>query len=107
MNASAQVLLRWAARSGFDISGGWTIAKGLNVFLRPGILGGLACYAISVVIWVAVLSESEVSFAYPFLGLGFVLVTMASWLLLGEALTVQRLAGTVLIAFGVVVLARS
>ncbi|HVI89799.1 MAG TPA: hypothetical protein VM659_15940 [Dongiaceae bacterium] len=106
-NALAQLLLRWAAKQGLAPAGGWTIASFIEVLFRPGIIGGLACYALSVVIWVTVLSRAEVSFAYPFLGIGFVLVTFASAFLLGEAISAQRIAGTALIALGVAVLARS
>jgi multidrug transporter EmrE-like cation transporter len=106
-NAAAQLLLRWAARDGLTPAQGWSLASFIELVLRPGIIGGLACYALSVVVWVTVLSRAEVSFAYPFLGLGFVLVTFASAVLLGEAISAQRLAGTALIALGVAVLARS
>jgi len=106
-NAAAQLLLRWAAKEGLTPVGGWSVAAFFELLTRPGILGGLACYALSVAIWVTVLSRAEVSFAYPFLGIGFVLVTFASAFLLGEAVNTQRIAGTALIALGVVVLART
>lgn len=106
-NAIAQLLLRWAAREGLVSPEGWSLATLFELLLRPGIIGGLACYALSVVVWVTVLSRAEVSFAYPFLGLGFVFVTFASAFLLGETISTQRLAGTALIALGVAVLARS
>jgi drug/metabolite transporter (DMT)-like permease len=105
-NATAQLLLRWAARDGLVPAEGWSLASFIELVLRPGIIGGLACYALSVVVWVTVLSRAEVSFAYPFLGLGFIFVTFASAFLLGEAISAQRLAGTALIALGVAVLAR-
>ncbi|MDY0884479.1 hypothetical protein ACFPL7_00150 [Dongia soli] len=105
-NAAAQLLLRWAARDGLVPAQSWSPSSFLEFIFRPGIIGGLACYALSVVIWVMVLSRAEVSFAYPFLGLGFVLVTFASAFLLGEAISAQRLAGTALIVLGVAVLAR-
>ncbi|MFG1412758.1 EamA family transporter [Xanthobacter sp. VTT E-85241] len=107
LNASAQILLRWGARSGLGFEDGATLTNLLRVLVRPGIFGGLACYAISVAVWVYVLSRVEASFAYPFLGLGFVFVALASWQLLGEPLTPQRLGGTLLVGLGVVVLATS
>ncbi|HVJ33042.1 MAG TPA: 4-amino-4-deoxy-L-arabinose transferase [Terriglobia bacterium] len=106
-NASAQILLRWAAKGGLVPAGGWTTASFFALLFRPGIIGGLACYALSLVVWVIVLSRTEVSFAYPFLGVGFVLVTFVSAILLNEDVTAQRMAGTALIALGVAVLARS
>lgn len=106
-NALAQILLRWGARAGFAFGSGNRFQQILEIVSRPGILGGFACYAFSVVMWIYVLSRSEVSYAYPFLGLGFVLVALTSWFLLGESLTIQRLAGTVLVAVGVLIIARS
>lgn len=107
LNAAAQILLRWGARDGLAPAGGWSAGAVLEALLRPGIIGGLACYAISVVVWIYVLSRAEASFAYPFLGLGFVIVSLAAWQLLGEPLTAQRFAGTLLVGAGVVVLATS
>ena len=106
LNAAAQVFLRLAARSGVDLSGA-PVAKAVEIALRPGILGGLACYGLSLLLWIYVLSRAEASFAYPFLGLGFVLVAAASVIVLGEAMTARRLIATGLIVAGVAVLAGS
>lgn len=106
LNASAQILLRWGARGGLAAEG-WTPGAILSLVLQPGIMGGLACYALSILVWIWVLSRAEASFAYPFLGLGFVLVSLAGWYVLGEDLTVHRLAGTLLVSAGVLVLATS
>lgn len=107
LNAAAQILLRYGARAGLRPIDGWMPASVLEVLLRPGIVGGLGCYAISVALWIYVLSRAEVSFAYPFLGVGFLVVSIAAWQLLGEPLTVYRLAGTLLVSAGVFVLATS
>jgi multidrug transporter EmrE-like cation transporter len=103
LNAAAQILLRWGARRAF--AAGEPMMAQVAALLSPGVIGGLACYAASVVIWIYVLSRAEASFAYPFLGLGFVLVSLAGWQLLGEPLTIQRVAGTLLVSVGVFVLA--
>jgi multidrug transporter EmrE-like cation transporter len=79
----------------------------LEVAFRPAVLAGLVCYGVSVVLWIWVLSRAEVSFAYPFLGLGFVLVALVGWAFLGETLSVQKLAATGLIVIGVVLMAIS
>lgn len=104
LNASAQILLRWGARGGLDSLAPETL---LSTALRPGIIAGLACYALSIVVWISVLSRAEASFAYPFLGLGFLFVAFAGWYFLGEPLTAHRLAGTLLVSVGVLVLATS
>ena len=54
-----------------------------------------------------VLSRVEISFAYPFLGLSFVLITLWGYFALGEAVTPWRVAGVLLICSGVALVARS
>ena len=106
LNAGAQILLRWGARSGFAAGLAKPVQLAIELLSRPGIVGGFLCYAFSIVVWIYVLSRADVSYAYPFLGLGFVFVAVASYLLLGEPLSLQRLAGTALVAIGVAVIAR-
>ena len=80
---------------------------GLKVAAQPFILGGLACYAISVVVWILALSRVEVSVAYPMLSIGYVVNAVAAYLLFGEAVTLQRLVGIGIIVVGVYIVARS
>ena len=107
LNASAQIFLRLSARGGIGRNGDGLIAILADLATRPALLGGLACYGLSVLLWIYVLSRAEASYAYPFLGLGFVVVALAGWLLLGEALSVQRVGATALIVIGVAWLART
>jgi multidrug transporter EmrE-like cation transporter len=80
---------------------------GLRLAIEPHILGGLACYAISVVVWVVALSRVPVSIAYPMLSIGYVVNAIAAWQLLGESLPPLRLAGVGVIILGVFMVARS
>ena len=52
------------------------------------------------------LAKVDVSLAYPFVGLGFVVTMLLAWAIQGEVPTVGRIVGTLLICGGVVVLAR-
>ncbi|PPE64946.1 hypothetical protein C1704_16925 [Caldimonas caldifontis] len=74
---------------------------------HPLVIAGLAMYFASAVIWLLVLARVEVSLAYPFVGLGFVVTMLLGWWLHGDALSLARVGGTLLIAAGVAVLARS
>ena len=75
--------------------------------LSPMILLGLTIYVLSVAMWLWVLSKVDLSVAYPFVGISF-LVTMAfGSLLLNESVTLSRIAGTVLIFAGCILVARS
>lgn len=70
------------------------------------VLFGLTLYFASAAVWLLVLARVDVSLAYPFVGLGFIVTMLLAWLIHGEVLTLTKVAGTLLIAFGVIVLAR-
>jgi multidrug transporter EmrE-like cation transporter len=73
-----------------------------NIF----VLVGLSLYFASAAVWLLVLARVDVSLAYPFVGLGFIVTMLLAWLIHGEVLTLAKVTGTILIAFGVIVLAR-
>ncbi len=67
----------------------------------PPVLAGLACYALSTVLWLRVLREAPLGPAYGFLSLNFILVPLAARLFLGEPLPPRLMAGSLLIAAGI------
>jgi len=62
---------------------------------------GLFLYGFSALIWLFVLARLDVSVAYAFVALGFLLTMTLGCLLLGEPLTLRKLSGTMLIMLGV------
>ena len=109
LNTFAQLLLKKGAGAvgRFDFTAAKVLDAMLSYAVNPYVLGGLACYAVSVVVWLAALSRVEVSVAYPMLSLGFALNALLAWWLLGEAVTAQRIAGIAIIIVGVTLVARS
>ena len=77
-----------------------TIASNIHV------IGGLALYFASAVVWLLVLARVDVSFAYPFVGLGFVLTMLLAYFINGELLTTTKILGTLFIAIGVAIMAQ-
>ncbi len=73
----------------------------------PFIVLGLALYGLGAVMWLFVLSRLQLTAAYPFVGLGFILTMILGATALGETLSATRIAGTLLIAAGCVLVARS
>jgi multidrug transporter EmrE-like cation transporter len=71
------------------------------------IIAGLACYVLSVVVWILALARVEVSVAYPMLSIGYVVNAVAAWWLFGENLSGARLAGIGVILVGVWLVART
>ena len=77
------------------------------VALNAGILGGLALYGLGTVLWLAVLSRAELSQAYPFVGLSFVLTAIFGAILFHEPLSPSRIAGIAAIVIGVYLVGRN
>ncbi|MFS2016931.1 EamA family transporter [Massilia sp. CT11-108] len=110
LNACAQLLLK----AGTNAIGGaihLTMSNWFETFVKVvtqlPILGGLACYAISLVVWIIGLSRTDVTIAYPMLSLGYVVSAFGAWMFLGEVVSPQRLAAIGVIVIGVVLLART
>jgi uncharacterized membrane protein len=66
-----------------------------------------SCLAIGTVLWLAVLYRMEVSKAFPFLSIGFVLVILVSRYHLNEIISEKRWLGLGLIGSGIVLISLS
>ena len=108
LNAVAQLLLK-AGTNSVGAIGGMQALRGVAValMLHPAIIAGMACYVVSLVVWIVALSRVDVSIAYPMLSLGYVMnAALASWLF-GEHVDLQRGLGIGIILIGVTLVARS
>ncbi|EQD79964.1 membrane protein containing DUF6, transmembrane [mine drainage metagenome] len=109
LNAVAQLGLKAAT----DDTGA-LFGSGVNVTRRlvelatvPWMWFAIGCYGVSLIVWVIGLSRVPVTQAYPMLSLGYVINVGLAWWLLGEAPNLERVAGILVIIFGVVLVARS
>jgi multidrug transporter EmrE-like cation transporter len=109
LNAAAQLLLKAGTNAvgQFEFSAANILPVGMKLAFEPHIMGGIACYVVSLVVWIMGLSRVEVSIAYPMLSIGYVLNALAAWYLFGESVTLTRLVGIGVIIIGVYIVARS
>lgn len=100
-NVGAQLSMKYAGRE-------QQAAKTLAIWLSPWLLGAVMLYGISFLLTVRVVAVNPLSVASPAMAGGtFFLITMASWLLLGEGIGYQKIAGIAFIFMGIVLLTRS
>ena len=109
LNAAAQLLLKAGTNAvgHFEFQLDNLLPIGMKLAFQPHIMGGLACYVVSVVIWIMALSRVPVSVAYPMLSIGYVINAFVAWQWFGEALAAQKLLGIGFIVIGVFLVARS
>lgn len=74
-----------------------------RAFLDPWILSGLFMAFIASVAWMAAMTKLDLSHAYPFMSISFVLVLVLSALFFNEPITWPKLAGLGFIVVGIVV----
>ncbi len=109
LNAGAQLLLKaGVTRVGeFQFTIDNAVPMGFKLLTQLPIIAGLACYGISVVVWIMALSRVPVSVAYPMLSIGYIVNAFAAYWLFGESLNAQKLIGIGVIVVGVYLVARS
>lgn len=110
LSALAQLLLKMgmsAAPVAHALRDGAAPRLAAEVVTSLPVIGGLTLYFASAAVWLFVLARLPLSVAYPFVGLGFIVTMLLGWLVLGDTLTPARVAGTLLVMGGVVLIARS
>lgn len=75
-----------------------------SIILTPAIFIGFACFGISSILWLVVISRWELSYAYPLVSLGYVIAILYGVFLLHEDLTFPKIIGCLLILAGMSVL---
>lgn len=90
----------------------WDRNRGLFVLAKSvltniNLLGGIACYGLSMIFWLYVLSKLELSKAYPLVSLGYVFTLLLGYFLLHESVNIFKVLGVVLVIVGVMLITRS
>ena len=109
LNASAQLLLKAGTNAvgHFEFSTSNILPIGMKLAMQPHIAGGVACYVVSLVVWIMGLSRVPVSVAYPMLSLGYVINAVAAHYIFGESVSVTKWLGIGFIILGVWLVART
>lgn len=76
------------------------------LLLRPWVISALAAAFLASLCWMAAMSRLELSKAYPFMALNFLLVGLLAIPLFGETLSRPKIVGLFLVISGLVVLSR-
>ena len=109
LSACAQLALKLGVAKpamAHALQGGLTDAL-TAALTSPLIWSGLLIYGLSVAMWLWVLSKVDLSVAYPFVGVSFLITMAFGALLLDESVTPLRVVGTILIAGGCILVGKS
>lgn len=103
-----QLMLKWRIEKfGALPQDSWAKIKFiLSLFMDIGILSGFFAGFLASMAWMAAMTKFDLSHAYPFMSLNFVLVLLLSGWLLSEPVTMQKILGIALIIAGTMVASR-
>jgi drug/metabolite transporter (DMT)-like permease len=77
-----------------------------KLLINPWIFSSFGAAFLASLLWLGALRQMDLSVAYPFMSLSFVLVMFTSAVLLGEALTLTKVLGAFIIVLGLVISVR-
>jgi multidrug transporter EmrE-like cation transporter len=108
-NAAAQIMLKKGMNSvaPLDIGADGLVMTVLRVVFNPFVFLGLSTFVVSMASHLIVLSKVQLSYAYPFLSLAYVVVAAYSYFFFAEDVGLARLAGIGLIVAGTILIAQS
>ena len=95
LSVYSQLMIKWRMSSRF-----------CDIIFDPGVFSGLVATFLSGLFWMATMSKLDISFAYPFTSLGFVLVLLFSAFLFGESMNMYKIVGVLFIMLGVTIASR-
>ncbi|TFJ94231.1 EamA family transporter [Lentibacillus salicampi] len=104
-----QIVLKWQVdQSGSLPEGLWDkFLFLLQLLLNPWIISGFLSAFLAALCWMAAMTKFNISYAYPFMSLSFVLVFVLSIFLFGDPVTVHKVVGLGLIIAGILVTSQS
>lgn len=79
----------------------------LLLFFKPWVISSIAATFLAGVSWMLAMSKFEISYAYPWISLNFVLMLVFGVLLFGESFNYTKLLGTCIVIVGIFVMARA
>lgn len=103
----SQVVMRWQVGTAGVLPDN-TFGKAqfvARLLLNPWVLSGITATFLAGVFWMLALKKFELSYAYPFTGIIYVLVLLCGVFFFGDTLTVKKLLATLAIVGGLILLA--
>jgi len=78
-----------------------------KLFLDPFFVSGLASAFIASLFWILAMTKFEISYAYPFMSLAFVLVFLFSVFVFKESINAYKVVGLTFIVLGIFITSRA
>lgn len=100
-----QLVIKWQVllAGEFPIGGRDQMAFLLRLLLSPWVISAFLAALLASVTWMAAMTKLQLSHAYPFMSLAFILILIFSGLLFHEPITPLKIFGIILVIVGLAV----
>lgn len=104
----SQLIIRWQVVKAGEIPPDFLgkIQFVISLLLSPWGMSGIVATFLAGVSWMLDMTRFEVSYAFPFVSLNYILILVASIYLFHESFTLTKFAGTLIVTIGIIIIAR-
>jgi len=106
---ASQLIMRWRVGAAQTFANAPSDRLGFitSMLMTPWVWAAIVCTFCAGIAWMFALTRFELTYAFPFTGVTFVLILVAGAYLFGEHVGLARVVGTLLVVLGLVVIVRS
>ena len=104
----SQLIIRWRVGLAGELPSGFP-EKSLSIFqllASPWVITAIIATLLAGISWMLTMTRFEISYAFPFISLTYVLMLIAGFYFFGESLSPMKLLGTFLVVSGLMIIAR-
>ena len=104
----SQMIMRWQVSSAGPLPNGIfeKVTYVWSLLINPWVFTGIMATFFAGVSWMLTMTRFEISYAFPFVSLNYIIILMAGFLLFNESLSFEKVLGCFFVILGILVIAR-
>ncbi|MDV6188735.1 hypothetical protein RYH75_05570 [Stenotrophomonas geniculata] len=108
LTSYGQLVIKWQASSYQATTAGWLgkLPPVIQLLLQPWVISAFVAAFAASLCWMLAVSRLELSRAYPFMALNFLIVCVAAIPLFGEAFTLSKAIGLATVVAGLIIISQ-
>jgi len=108
LTSYGQLVIKWQASSYQATAVGWfgKLPVVVQLLLQPWVISAFVAAFAASLCWMLAVSRLELSRAYPFMALNFLIVCVAAVPLFGEVFTVSKAIGLATVIVGLIIISQ-
>ena len=104
----SQLVMKWQVNKAGPLPIGIVekVSFVLSLLLMPWVLLAMASTFLAGVSWMLAMTKFEISYAFPFMSLNYVLILLASFLFFGESFSLPKIVGSLIVVLGILIISK-